>query len=231
MYVAISISWRRTLAMPEVLEEVDRSMQADGLGDRRGSGLELGGHFGRGEAIHPHVGDHVAAAEERRHGVEQRLASPQHADARRTAHLVAAEGHEVGIPGLHVGDVVRHVLTSVDDGKRSGGVSGITQLANRIDGAEHVAHGREAECLGAIEQRRQVGEVELAVVGQRHPAQLDAALGRQDVPRHDVGVMLHLREHDHITIVQVGPAPAVRDEVQALGGVLGEDHVVGCAVR
>ena len=140
--------------MPRSLEEVDGRAEADRLGDRRGAGLELGRQLGRREAVEAHVGDHVAAAEERRHRVEQLLAAPQHADARRAAHLVAAEGDEVGVPRLHVGDVVRHVLAGVDDGQRAGGVGGVAQLPHRGDRAEHVAHRGEAERLGAVEQLR-----------------------------------------------------------------------------
>ena len=113
----------------DALEEVDGRAEADHLDDRRRAGLELGRQLGGGEAVEAHVGDHVAAAEERRHRVEQRLAAPQHADAGRAAHLVAAERDEVGVPGLHVGDVVRHVLAAVDDRHRAGGVRRGAQLA------------------------------------------------------------------------------------------------------
>ena len=77
----------------------------------------------------------------------------------------------------------------------------------------------------------EVGEVELAVGGERHPAQLDAALGGQHVPRHDVGVVLHVGEHDDVAALQVGAAPRVRDQVQRLGGVLGEDDLVRACGR
>jgi len=33
-------------------------------------------------------------------------------------------------------------------------------------------------------------------------------------------------QHDDVAALQVGPAPRVHDEVQRLGGVLGEDHLV-----
>ena len=51
--------------------------------------------------------------------------------------------------------------------------------------------------------------------------------GCQHVPRHDVGVVLHLRQHDDVALLQVGPTPAVGDEVETLGGVLGEDQFIG----
>ena len=72
--------------------------------------------------------DHVAAAEERRHRVEDLHPAPQHADAGRAAHLVAGERDEVGAPRLHVGDVVRDVLAGVDDGEGAGVVGPVAEL-------------------------------------------------------------------------------------------------------
>ena len=92
----------------------------------------LAGTGGGREPVEADVGDHVAAAEERGRGVEQLGPSPQRADARRAAHLVAGEGGEVGAPRLHVGGVVRHVLAGVDDGEGAGGVGGGAQLGDRV---------------------------------------------------------------------------------------------------
>ncbi len=81
------------------------------------------------------------------------------------------------------------------------------ELGDRRDRAEHVAHRGEREHLGAVEQPVEVGEVELAVGGERDPAQLDAALGGEHLPRHDVGVVLHVGEHDDVAGAEVGAAP------------------------
>ena len=72
---------------------------------------------------------------------------------------------------------------------------------------EHVRHGREGERLGPVEQAVEVGEVELAVLRERHPAQLDAPLGGEQVPGHDVGVVLHLGEHDDVAGARGSPGP------------------------
>ncbi len=74
--------------------------------------------------------DHVAAAEERGHRVEELHPPPQHPDAGRPAHLVAGERDEVGVPRLHVGRVVRHVLAGVDDGECAGVVGRRAQLGD-----------------------------------------------------------------------------------------------------
>ena len=56
------------------------------------------------------------------------------------------------------------------------------------------------------------------------PAQLDAGLLGQHEPGDDVGVVLHLGEHDGVAGAEVGLAPGLGHQVQALGDVLGEDH-------
>ena len=100
-----------------------------------------------------------------------------------------------------------HVLAGVDDRERAGIVGGGAELGHRRERAEHVAHRGEREHLGAVEQLVEVGQVELAVGGERDPAHLDAALGGEHLPRHDVGVVLHVGEHDDVAVAEVGPAP------------------------
>src|SRR5690606_38659207 len=60
---------------------VDGRAEADGLHDRRRARLELVRHGRVGRAVHPDRLDHLTAAEEGRHGVQQLAAAPQHADA------------------------------------------------------------------------------------------------------------------------------------------------------
>ena len=75
--------------------------------------------------------------------------------------------------------------------------------------------------------RGRLGEVEATVVGQGDEAQLEAPLGGEHLPRHDVGVVLHLGADHDVARAQVGPAPGVGHQVDALGGVLGEHHLGG----
>jgi hypothetical protein len=105
-------------------------------------------------------------------------------------------------------------------------VRGIRKRAYGCDRAEDVRHRGEREHPSAVEQPIQRGDVELPVVGQRHPADLDALLRGDHLPRHDVGVVLHVREHHHIAGTKVGPTPCLRDEVERLGRVLREHDLV-----
>jgi hypothetical protein len=46
-----------------------------------------------------------------------------------------------------------------------------------------------------------------------------------ELPRHEVRVVLHLGDHDAVARAEVRAAPRVRDEVQRLGDVPGEDRL------
>ena len=131
---------------------VDRGAEADRLGDRLRAGLELPRDVVGGEAVEAHVADHLAAAEERRHLLEQLLAGPQRADPARAAHLVRGERDEVGVPRLHVGGDVRHVLAGVDEHERVVRVRGVGERADVVERAEHVRHRGDREQAGAVEQ-------------------------------------------------------------------------------
>ena len=211
----------------EALEVVDGGAEPDRFGDRRRAGLELPRELVGREPLLGDVEDHLAAGEERRRGLEHLGGAPEHADAGGAAHLVAGEGDEVGAPGLHVGGEVGDVLRGVDHRDGAGVVGGAHQPVDREQRAEHVRHGREGDDLGAVDQPVEVGEVEVAVGPDRDPAQLDAQLVVELVPGDDVGVVLELGEHDRVAGLEVGSAPRLGDEVERLGGVLGEHDLAG----
>ena len=88
-----------------------------------------------------------------RHLVEDLRATPEHADAERAEHLVAAPGGEVD---AQVGDVdrqVRHRLAGVEDGESADGVRPVGELADGVDRAEHVGGVGEREHLGPLGQQ------------------------------------------------------------------------------
>ena len=118
---------------PRAPEIVDGRAEPDGLGDRRGAGLELPGHVVGGEPVEADVADHLAAAEEGRHGLEQLGPGPQGADPGRAEHLVAGEAEEVDAERLHVGRQVGGVLGPVDEDQGAGGVGGVGELGDRVD--------------------------------------------------------------------------------------------------
>jgi hypothetical protein len=142
------------------------------------------------------------------------------ADAGRPIRLVAGPGVEVGVQLAHVERQVRSRLRAVDHHDRAGGVGAAGDLGDRVDRAQHVGHVRDGDGLRSERQRGvERVEVEQPVVGDRHP--LEPA--PQQLPGHDVRVVLHLGEHHEVVGADVGAAPRVGDQVERLGRVAGED--------
>ena len=141
----------------------------------------------------------------------------------------------------HVDGHVRDRLARVDDAERTDRVRTLHDLGDRVDRAEDVrlVHDRH-DARRVVDERVELAEVEPPVVGQADPAQRRPGLRADLLPRHEVRVMLHLRDHDRVP----GPQHEARvdgvrrerrlgrrvgegvgAEVQALGGVLREHEV------
>ena len=220
--------------MPSVAEVVDRGAEPDRLDDRRGAGLELVRDRGVRRPLHRDGLDHLAATEERRQLVEHARARPQSTPMPvGPTTLWPVKASRSGRRGGHRRQVDRQLrrrLRGVDDHQRADLVGAARDLGDRVDGAEHVGDPGQRDDLGALgDQLVDVRQVEPAVVGEPEPPQRRAgALGEQ-LPRHDVGVVLHLGDDDLVagpTCAVPRPGQGVRGQVERLGGVLGEDHLV-----
>ena len=143
---------------------------------------------------------------------------------------MAAERVEVAAEFLDVDRHVRNGLRPVDEDEGAGRVRHLDHLADRIDRAERVADVGERDKL-RLEAQEHLEDVESedAVIGDRDELEVAVALLDEELPRDEVRVMLHLGQHDRIAALDVPPAPRVRDEVDRLGRVAGEDDLV--AVR
>jgi hypothetical protein len=85
---------------------------------------------------------------------------------------------------------------------------------------------RDREQLRALAQL--AGELiapQPAIVVDVDHRDLRPDLGRELLPRNEVGVMLEDGRHDAVAAFDVVPAPRVRDEVQGLGRVAHEDDL------
>ena len=150
----------------------------------------------------------------------------QHADARGPERLVARPGVEVRADRLHVDGHLRHRLGAIDQRHRAGGARLRDHLHHGVDRAEHVGHVRERHQrdVSARELCPQRLQRELAALVHLEVAQRGLALAAEDLPGHEVGVVLHLGDQHGVAAVHVGAAPRVGDEVDRLGDVLGEDR-------
>ncbi len=83
-----------------------------------------------------------------------------------------------------------------------------------------------ATSLGARRQQLlEFVDEEIALVVDRRPFDHRALALAQEMPRHDVGVVLHDREHDLVAGLDALAAERIGDEVDRLGGVAGEDDL------
>ena len=142
--------------------------------------------------------------------------------------LVPGEDEEVGAELLHVDLHVRDRLRAVDQHARADAVRHLDDLLGRRDGAERVRDLRERDELRlAVEQLAVLVEQHLAAVVHRGHAQLRALGERKLLPRHDVGVVLEVRDDDLVALADVLQAPALRHQVDRLGRAADEDDLLG----
>ncbi len=173
------------------------------------------------------LADHVASGEERRHGLEQFAPGPKCPGTGGPEHLVAREDVEVGADLLDVDGHVRHGLRPVDQDQGSGGMRHLGHLAHRIDGAEHVRDvGKRDELRPQSQQDLEHLELQESVVGDRHEFEVAVLLLDEDLPGHQVGVVLHLGQQDAVAAANVPSSPRVGHEIDGLGGVADEHDLV-----
>ena len=141
--------------------------------------------------------------------------------------LVAGEHEEVGVERLHVDAHVRDRLRAVHQRPGAHRMRGLDDLVHRHDGAERVRNLRDRDQLGAVVEQLSVFiQQDLAAVVHRDHAELRALLGGELLPRHDVGVVLEVREDDLVARAEVGATPALRHEVDRLGRAAHEDDLL-----
>ena len=205
---------------------VDGGAEPDRLHDRRRAGLEPVRRLAIGDAVLEHLADHLAAAVERRHGAEMLMLAVEHADAGRPVELVAGEGVEVAADVLHVDVEVDGGLRAVHQHRNAARMRAPHDLLHRHQGAEHVRHMGDRHHLGARRQQLlEFVDEEIALVVDRRPFDHRALALAQEMPRHDVGMVLHDREHDLVAGLDALAAERIGDQVDRLGGVAGEDDL------
>ena len=107
------------------------------------------------------------------------------------------------------------------------GVREPDDLRDGIDRAEHVRHVRHRHDPGPVVQQPLVlVEAQLAGVRHRDHTQACALLLAEDLPRHDVRVMLHLGDDDLVAGADVRAAVGLGDEVDGLGRAADEDDLL-----
>ena len=120
-----------------------------------------------------------------------------------------------------------HALRAIEQRHCTDGLRLRAEFAGGIDGAEGVGDVDEGEKLHLlVEQRLDGGGIERAVIKHRDVLQRGSRALREELPGHQIAVMLHAGDEDHVALTQVLDATGVRDEVDALRAATGEDDLV-----
>ena len=123
---------------------------------------------------------------------------------------------------------MRNRLRAVHQHRDTTGVRQVDQGLDRIDGAEGVGQVHECHQLDppTVQQPFILFQNQLAGIGERHDFQGRAAALAQQLPGHDIGVVLHAGDDDFVA----GPDPLAAEtaghQVDAFGGVAGEDDLL-----
>ena len=164
--------------------------------------------------------DHVATGFDRCHLGEEVGAGPEPAARIETAHLVCAEGVEVGAGRGNRDGHIRDCLAAVNTEERANGVRSFGDLGERCNGAEHVGDVSEGDHLRLqLHQRIESVPEDLAgYVVNGNEFEVGIHLARDLLPRDEICMMLGLGDQHHITTAQVRFAPRSRNKVERLGG-------------
>ena len=133
---------------------------------------------------------------------------------------MTGEGEEIAIEILDVDRHVRNALRPIEDRDRAGGVGLGNHLLRRIDRAKAVADMGEGDKFRPLgEQFGVVLLVDPAIWSDPDMPEPGPLFLGDQLPRHDVRVVLHCGEHDQVARFEIRPAPTVGDEVDRLGRV------------
>ena len=148
------------------------------------------------------------------------------ADTGRAVNLVTGEGIEIAIEILHVYRQMHRALRPVDQHGNAALVGEPDDLLDRNEGAERVRHLGDRDELRAVRQQLlELIDQEIAVIVHGRPFDRRAMAFPEEMPGHDVGMVLHDREDDLVALLDVGLAPGRGNEVDRLGDVAGEDDL------
>lgn len=210
----------------DALQVVDGCTEHDGASDVRSACLKARGAILERAAAELDTQDHLAAAMPGRHVRQDRLLHIKRSDACGRTHLVAAQRVEVAVERAHIDRHVACTLGSIEQHLRAYGVGFVDEQLRWVDGAERIRDVDEGQELDLLrEQAVNLIEVEHAFVSHRDVFQDGTRLLGEQLPGHQIAVVLHLGGQDHIACLEVRTSPGLGDEVDALCCSAGEDDL------
>src|SRR5216684_7973581 len=217
---------RSDVVHPEAVHITDGRAQADGTRHMGRASFKFVGQLVVDRLLEGHRTDHVATALVRRHGIQQSGFAIKNADAGRTIYLVTGENVEVAIQSLDVHFEMRHSLGPIDQHRDVPAMCHFDNALDRSDRPQRVGD----VCYGynfrsRSQQVFKVFEQQLAAVADWCNSQPCTLLFAQDLPGHNVGVMLHGGDEHFVAGVNVSAAVGLRHEVDTFRGATNKDDL------
>ena len=125
---------------------------------------------------------------------------------------------------------MNHALAPVNDQQSASIMRNFGNFGHRENRTKHVGHMRDRNDAGPLgDHIRQMTHHEGAVGFQRKGTHRCAGLFGNQLPRHDIGVMIGNADQDFVTRLQIWFGPAARNQVQRHRCTRGQNNLVtGC---
>ena len=98
------------------------------------------------------------------------------------------------------------------------------QFGDWVNRPEYVGLMGDGEHFDPLEQRVDVVQHQTPLGINGDGAQYGTSALGNELPRHDVGVMLHLAQQNHITGLQITPTPSLGHQINGFGGIASKNH-------
>ena len=170
---------------------------------------------------------HLAAAFGRRQLVEPSLFAVEHAQTRRTIHLVGRADKEIAVQCLQVDGHMRCGLRAVDTHGHTMCVRNPDNLLHGVDNPQHIAHLRHGDEAGTRGYHLlQTADIQhFTMHGNHFESRLFAAA--EHLPRYNVRVVLQCAHDDFISLTHKRLAKGESEHVEGVGSAFGEDDFFG----
>ena len=168
--------------------------------------------------------DHLTSTHIGRHAVKPLLLTIQHPDTCGCIEFMTAESKEVAI---HLSDIdghMRRTLSAIHQHGHLMSMCHANNLFHRIDRPQDIAHmGHTQETGTLIEQAFQGIQREISLIIHGYHTNTYALSGLQQLPGHDVAVMLHLGHYHLISLMHECLSETAGHQIDALGGTTGKE--------
>ena len=219
---------RGDLVDADAVDIVHRRAHGDDAFDVGRARFELVGQVVVGRFLEGDGKDHVAAALPGGHGFQVLRLGVEHAHAGRAIHLVGRAGEEIHVELGNVDGHVGRALRTIQQHGHADGVGFRDDFFDGINGAEgvgNVHHGNELRAL--VQERIEFFHDHFARIVDRHDLEHGTGFLAEHLPRHDVGVVLHVGDEDLVALADVLAAVGLGHDVDGLGRAARKHNLAG----